>query len=258
MTDPRKGQFGSAGRKAGALGRSASALIAALLVLGAFAVVATGCGSDDPPAGEHRRRGPSDRGGQPRGRGGVQPAAQARADHAGQAHRPQRHQHRRPAARDGDPRARPGARRRQGGRDRQALRRHRADAVSTGIAIFESEIRNAALSYGSGRRASPVRTRHGKLHERLRRRSCASTSAIARRGACCSASPTARSRSCSSSRSRRAPCKTAGSGCCAEIRVALARDTRAGARHVQSPKVSLRRHEVEPSANGCLDRRRRR
>src|ERR1044072_4404828 len=49
MTHPRKGELESAGRKAGALGRSVPALTAALLMIAALAVVSTGCGADPAP-----------------------------------------------------------------------------------------------------------------------------------------------------------------------------------------------------------------
>ena len=157
MTDPRKGQFGSAGRKAGALGRSASVLIAALLVLGAFAVVAAGCGSEDPPAATTAAELPTEEDshaveaeynqppkpaqttlGKPIVLNGINIGVRLRVV----------------ATRVLDPA--PGPSKPAGtGKRFVAIE---LTALSTGIAIFESEIRNAALSYGSGRVAAPVRT----------------------------------------------------------------------------------------------------
>ena len=156
MIDPRKGLSGSAGRKAGALGRSAPALIAALLVLAAFAAAATGCGSDDPsPASTAAGELPTDADSQAIEEEYNQPPKPAQADLGEKI------------VLNGinigvrldvtvtrflDPA--PGVSKPAGAGKRYvavALR-----AASTGITIFESEVRNAALTYGSGRRASPV------------------------------------------------------------------------------------------------------
>ena len=157
MTDPRKGPFGSAGRMAGALGRSASALIAALLALGAFAVVAAGCGSEDPPAATTAAALPTE---------ADSHAVEAEYD---QPPKPARTTLGKPIVLNGinigvrlrvvatrvlDPA--PGV-----GKPAGTGKRYVAvelTALSTGIAVFESDIRSAALSYGPGRVAQPVRT----------------------------------------------------------------------------------------------------
>ena len=154
MTDARQGQFGSAGRKAGALGRSAPALIFALLALGAFVV--TGCGSDPSPATTTAADLPTD-----------QDSNGVEAEY-NQPPRPARTELGRAIVLDGinigvrlrvtvtgvlDPV-------RGASKPAGAGKRYvgvQLSATSTGIAIFESELRNAALSYGSGRRARPLR-----------------------------------------------------------------------------------------------------
>ncbi len=157
MTDARKGQLGSAGRKAGALGRSTPVLVAALLVLGAFAFVATGCGSSDPePANTVDAELPTEEDSHAIEEEYNQPPKPAQTTlgktivlngiNIGVRLRAT-------ATRLLDPA--PGV-----SKPAPAGKRYVAvelDAESTGIAIFESEIRNAALSYGGGR-AGPVRS----------------------------------------------------------------------------------------------------
>ena len=158
MIDPRQGLFGSAGRKAGALGRSAPKLIAALLAIAAMAVAATGCGSDDPsPAATSAAELPT---------GEDSHAVEAEYD---QPPRPAQARIGETIVLDGinigvrlrvvatrvlDPA--PGAGKPAGDGRRWVAVELRAE--STGIAIFESEIRSAALSYGAGASAKPVRT----------------------------------------------------------------------------------------------------
>lgn len=160
MTDPRKGQLESAGRKAGALGRSAPALIAALLVAAAFALLATGCGSEPstPSADTTTASGlPTEE---------DSHAVEAEYD---QPPKPAQTSLGKPIILNGinigvrlrvtatrvlDP-ARGVSKPAGDGKRYVAIE---LNLLSTGIAVFESEIRNAALRYGSGRSARPVRS----------------------------------------------------------------------------------------------------
>ena len=155
MTDARQGELRSAGRKAGALGRSAPALIASLLVLAAFAIVSTGCGSESSP---------------PDTAAGALPTEED--SHAVEAEynqppKPAQTSLGRPIVLDGiniggrlrvtatrvlDP-ARGVSKPAGDGKHYVGIE---LSALSTGIAIFESEIRNAALSYASGRSGGPA------------------------------------------------------------------------------------------------------